>query len=270
MKRFVILLLPSLLSLEAAARVSSLQIGATPRITLSLLEMAAGIVLIICLILSIWAVLTANKARRIAALLRRDVKELKMQMNFPQTYGKQDGANDSKNKKGVAKPNAQLSQIDNDMANIFGRLKKIEDYLNPLDGWVKKADKSIKILQQEKPSPGYHDPAPSPEIDLSITPNGTILYAQLDASDPKRLFNVSNVYNPSKHIYKIILKGEEQTGDLEIIEENASKIFSNSDCSRCCNFRVMPDPNNFKQTPGKARVNGDTAEVLKNIEVSSK
>ncbi len=87
--------------------------------------MAAGIVLIVCLILSIWAVLTANKARRIAALLRRDVKELKMQMNFPQTYGKQDGANDSKNKKGVAKPNAQLSQIDNDMANIFGRLKKI-------------------------------------------------------------------------------------------------------------------------------------------------
>lgn len=263
MKRFVILLLPSLLSLEAAARVASLQIGATPRTTLSPLEMAAGIVLIACLFLSIWAVLTANKARRIAAMLRRDVKELKMQTDFSQAYGRQGGANDSKNEKGVAKPNAQLSLMVNDMSKIFGRLDSIER-------WTVDAACEINKISSRMDHLDYHDPAPSPEIDLAITPNETILYAQLDASDPKRLFNVSNVYNPSKHIYKIILKGEEQTGDLEIIEENASKVFSNSDCSRCCNFRVTPEPNNFKQTPGKARVNGDTAEVLKEIEVSSK
>lgn len=196
-------------------------------------------------------------------MLRRDVKELKMQTDFPQAYGRQGGANDSKNEKGVAKPNAQLSLMVNDMSKIFGRLDSIER-------WTVDAACEINKISSRMDHLDYHDPAPSPEIDLAITPNETILYAQLDASDPKRLFNVSNVYNPSKHIYKIILKGEEQTGDLEIIEENASKVFSNSDCSRCCNFRVTPDPNNFKQTPGKARVNGDTAEVLKEIEVSSK
>lgn len=270
MKRFVILLLPSLLSLEATAQVDSLQIGATPHTTLSPLEMVAGIVLIACLVLSIWAVLMAIRTRRIVAVLRRDVKELKMRMDFPLTYGKQGGANDSKNKTGVAKPNTQLSQMANDMSTIFGRLKKIEDYLNSLDGWVKRADKNIKIPQQEKPSPGYHDPAPSPEIDLSITSSETIFYAQLDASNPKRLYNVSKDYDSSKHIYKITLKEGKQTGDLEIIEENASKVFSNSDCSRCCDFRVMPTPNNFKQTPGKARVNGDTAEVLEKITITSK
>ena len=53
MKRIVILLLPSLLSLEAEARVASMQIEAVSRTTLSPLEMAAGIVLIVCLALSI-------------------------------------------------------------------------------------------------------------------------------------------------------------------------------------------------------------------------
>ena len=263
MKRFVILLLPSLLSLEAAARVASLQIGATPRTTLSPLEMAVGIVLIACLFLSIWAVLTANKARRIAAMLRRDVKELKMQTDFPQAYGRRGGANDSKNEKGVAKPNAQLSQMVNDMNKIFGRLNSIER-------WTIDAACEINKISSRMDHLDFHDPAPSPEIDFSITPSETILYAQLDASNPKRLYNVSKDYDSSKHIYKITLKEGEQIGDLKIIEENANKVFSNSDCSRCCNFRVKPDPNNFKQTPGKARVNGDTAEVLKNIEVSSK
>lgn len=270
MKRIVILLLPSLLSLEAEARVASMQIEAVSRTTLSPLEMAAGIVLIVCLALSIWAVMMANRARRIAALLRRDFKEPKMQVDWTQAYGKQGGAHGPKNNKGNAKPNSQLTQMANDMVGVLGRLNRIEEYLPKLDGWVKKTDKSIKILQQEKPSPDYHDPAPSPEISLPITPSETILYAQLDASDSKRLFNVSKDYDSSKHIYKIILKGEEQIGDLEIIEENASKVFSNSDCSRCCNFSVMPDPSNFKQIPGKARVKGDTAEVLKKIEVSSK
>ena len=178
MKRIVILLLPSLLSLETEARVASLQIEAVPRTTPSLLEMAAGIILIVCLILSIWAVMMANRARRIAALLRRDIKELKMQVDWPQAYGKQSG-----------------------MVGVLGRLNKIEEYLPKLDGWIQKTDKSIKILQQEKPSPDYHDPAPSPEISLSVTPSETILYAQLDASDPKRLFNVSKGYNPVSYTH---------------------------------------------------------------------
>ena len=96
-------------------------------------------------------------------------------------------------------------------------------------------------------------------------------YARQDAQNENRLIDVSPNYDKYVHYYVITLDANSDTeGVVEIIEENAGKIFNNSDNSKCCTFDKVVTSDNFEQTPGRVRIDGNTATVTKKIFVTTK
>lgn len=96
-------------------------------------------------------------------------------------------------------------------------------------------------------------------------------YARQDAQNENRLIDVSPNYDKYVHYYVITLDANSDTeGIVEIIEENAGKIFNNSDNSKCCTFDKIVTSDNFEQTPGRVRIDGNTATVTKKIFVTTK
>lgn len=116
------------------------------------------------------------------------------------------------------------------------------------------------------------DPSHSPTIKwTNIKEETRKLYARQDAQNENRLIDVSPNYDKYVHSYIITLDANSDTeGIVEIIEENAGKIFNNSDNSKCCTFDKIVTSDNFEQTPGRVRIDGNTATVTKKIFVTTK
>lgn len=116
------------------------------------------------------------------------------------------------------------------------------------------------------------DPSHSPTIKwTNIKDETRKLYARQDAQNENRLIDVSPNYDKYVHYYVITLDANSDTeGIVEIIEENAGKIFNNSDNSKCCTFDKIVTSDNFEQTPGRVRIDGNTATVTKKIFVTTK
>lgn len=116
------------------------------------------------------------------------------------------------------------------------------------------------------------DPSHSPTIEwTNIKEETRKLYARQDAQNENRLIDVSPNYDKYVHSYIITLDANSDTeGIVEIIEENAGKIFNNSDNSKCCTFDKAVTSDNFEQTAGRVRIDGNTATVTKKIFVTTK
>lgn len=116
------------------------------------------------------------------------------------------------------------------------------------------------------------DPPLSPSYEWKIKKDEQKkFYARQDAQNENRLIDVSPNYDKYVHYYVITLDANSDTeGVVEIIEENAGKIFNNSDNSKCCTFDKVVTSDNFEQTPGRVRIDGNTATVTKKIFVTTK
>lgn len=116
------------------------------------------------------------------------------------------------------------------------------------------------------------DPPLSPSYEWKIKKDEQKkFYARQDAQNENRLIDVSPNYDKYVHYYVITLDANSDTeGIVEIIEENAGKIFNNSDNSKCCTFDKIVTSDNFEQTPGRVRIDGNTATVTKKIFVTTK
>lgn len=127
--------------------------------------------------------------------------------------------------------------------------------------------------QAELPdAPPVTDPPQSPTYQWDLKKEGQKkFYARQDAQNENRLIDVSPNYDKYVHSYIITLDANSDTeGIVEIIEENAGKIFNNSDNSKCCTFDKVVTSDNFEQTPGRVRIDGNTATVTKKIFVTTK
>lgn len=127
--------------------------------------------------------------------------------------------------------------------------------------------------QAELPdAPPVTDPPQSPTYQWDLKKDGQKkFYARQDAQNENRLIDVSPNYDKYVHSYIITLDANSDTeGIVEIIEENAGKIFNNSDNSKCCTFDKVVTSDNFEQTPGRVRIDGNTATVTKKIFVTTK
>lgn len=127
--------------------------------------------------------------------------------------------------------------------------------------------------QAELPdAPPVTDPTQSPTYQWDLKKEGQKkFYARQDAQNENRLIDVSPNYDKYVHSYIITLDANSDTeGIVEIIEENAGKIFNNSDNSKCCTFDKVVTSDNFEQTPGRVRIDGNTATVTKKIFVTTK
>lgn len=127
--------------------------------------------------------------------------------------------------------------------------------------------------QAELPdAPPVTDPPQSPTYQWDLKKDGQKkFYARQDAQNENRLIDVSPNYDKYVHSYIITLDANSDTeGIVEIIEENAGKIFNNSDNSKCCTFDKIVTSDNFEQTPGRVRIDGNTATVTKKIFVTTK
>lgn len=127
--------------------------------------------------------------------------------------------------------------------------------------------------QAELPdAPPVTDPPQSPTYQWDLKKEEQKkFYARQDAQNENRLIDVSPNYDKYVHSYIITLDANSDTeGIVEIIEENAGKIFNNSDNSKCCTFDKVVTSDNFEQTPGRVRIDGNTATVTKKIFVTTK
>lgn len=127
--------------------------------------------------------------------------------------------------------------------------------------------------QAELPdAPPVTDPPQSPTYQWDLKKEGQKkFYTRQDAQNENRLIDVSPNYDKYVHSYIITLDANSDTeGIVEIIEENAGKIFNNSDNSKCCTFDKVVTSDNFEQTPGRVRIDGNTATVTKKIFVTTK
>lgn len=127
--------------------------------------------------------------------------------------------------------------------------------------------------QAELPdAPPATDPPQSPTYQWDLKKEEQKkFYARQDAQNENRLIDVSPNYDKYVHSYIITLDANsDNEGIVEIIEENAGKIFNNSDNSKCCTFDKVVTSDNFEQTPGRVRIDGNTATVTKKIFVTIK
>ena len=243
MKHLSIILLPWLVSAPAMAqpRLQQIEIGG---MGFTYLEVGLSIALVLCILL-------------IAALWRSDGQNLKRARNAERerdVVREQYFALKKRHKTEVV-TDARASDINKDKA--------------PQDGQEEKRHDAQSDASNNNPPTEDEGPV-TIELDLTPQPQHK-LYARQDAQNANRLIALSDTYDMYEHFFVITLDAESDSeGKFEIIADNATKFFSNSDNSKCCKFETNADADNYVQTAGRVRINGTAADVLKPITITNK